>query len=165
MGVSTARTVIISIFLILGMVLAGVLTQPRASLEAWEVDEGDFPANGSDEEKLTFLLRYAILAPSSYNSQPWRFNVSGDVIDLFADRSRWLKVADADQRELYLSLGSALENLRISADHFGYNCNITYFPGPQDLVARVVLQPRVRDLSGPRSLSRHHSPPDRPQSV
>lgn len=150
MGASTAKTVIISIFLILGMVLAGVLTQPKASLEAWDVDEGDFPANASSEEKLTFLLRYAILAPSSYNSQPWRFNVSGDVIDVFADRSRWLKVADADQRELYLSLGCALENLRVSADHFGYNCSIEYFPGPQDLVASVVLQPGSQTSMDPR---------------
>jgi nitroreductase len=150
MGASTAKTVIISIFLILGMVLAGVITQPEASLEAWDVDEGDFPANASSEEKLTFLLRYAILAPSSYNSQPWRFNVSGDVIDVYADRSRWLKVADADQRELYLSLGCALENLRVSADHFGYNCSIEYFPGPQDLVARVVLQPGSQTSMDPR---------------
>jgi len=150
MGVSTAKTVIISIFLILGMLLAGVLMQPRASLEAWDVKEGDFPANASSEEKLTFLLRYAILAPSSYNSQPWRFNVSGDVIDVFADRSRWLKVADADQRELYLNLGCALENLRVSADHFGYNCSIEYFPGPQDLVARVVLQPGSQTSMDPR---------------
>ena len=150
MGVSTAKTVIITIFLILGMLLAGVLTQPKASLDAWSVNESDFPANASSEEKLTFLLRYAILAPSSYNTQPWRFNVSGNEIDVFADRSRWLQVADADQRELYLSLGAALENLRVAADHFGYNYSITYFPGPQDLVARVVLQPQALPSLDPR---------------
>jgi hypothetical protein len=150
MGVSTSKTVIITIFLILGMLLAGVLTQPKASLEAWSVNESDFPANASSEEKLTFLLRYAILAPSSYNTQPWRFNVSGNQIDVFADKSRWLQVADADQRELYLSLGSALENLRVAADHFGYNYSITYFPGPQDLVARVVLQPQALPSLDPR---------------
>ena len=63
--------------------------------------------DGDSSEKLTFLLNYAVLAPSSHNSQPWKFNVSGDEISLFADKTRWLKVADADQRELHISLGCA----------------------------------------------------------
>ena len=119
MTVSTTKVVVISIFLILGMVLAGVLMQPEASLVAWNIKEGDFPNNSSSEEKLTFLLNYAILAPSSHNSQPWKFNVTKDEILVFVDKSRRLQVADADQRELYVSLGCALENLIIAADHFG----------------------------------------------
>ena len=90
MAVSTTKVVVISIFLILGMVLAGVLMQPEASLEAWNIKESDFPTNSSAEEKLTFLLNYAILAPSSHNSQPWKFNVSEGDILVFADKSRWL---------------------------------------------------------------------------
>ena len=128
MAVSTTKVVVLCIFLILGMVLPGVLMQPEASLEAWNVKESDFPANSSAEEKLTFLLNYAILAPSSHNSQPWKFNVTNDEILVFADKSRWLQVADADQRELYISLGCALENLIIAADHFGYNSSVSYFP-------------------------------------
>ncbi|MHB8119435.1 MAG: Acg family FMN-binding oxidoreductase [Methanothrix sp.] len=141
MAVSTAKVVTISIFLILGMVLAGVLMQPEASLDAWNIKESDFPSNDSAEEKLTFLLNYAILAPSSHNSQPWKFNVTKDSILVFADKSRSLQVADADQRELYISLGCALENLIIAADHFGYNSSVAYFPGEKDLVVKVVLQP------------------------
>jgi hypothetical protein len=141
MVVSTTKVVVISIFLILGMVLAGVLMQPEASLDAWNIKESDFPANDSREEKLTFLLNYAVLAPSSRNSQPWKFNVTNDSILVFADRSRRLQVADRDQRELYISLGCALENLIVAADHFGYNSSVAYFPGDEDLVAKVVLQP------------------------
>jgi nitroreductase len=141
MGVSAVKVVVITIFLILGMVIAGVLVQPRASTEAWDVKEGDFPINGSSEERLQFLLSYAILAPSSHNSQPWKFNVSGDEIRLYADKSKWLKVADADQRELYISLGCALENLLVAAEHFGYGHNVTYLPGDEDLVAIVELTP------------------------
>ena len=153
MGVSTSKVVVISTFLIMGMVLAGVLIQPKESLAAWDVEEGNFPSIGSLEEKVTFLLRYAILAPSSYNAQPWNFNISGNEIDIFADRSGWLQVADADQRELYLSLGCCLENLLVAADHFGYNCSVTYFPGPKDLVARVVLQPGASPMLDPRLFS------------
>ncbi len=141
MGVSAIKVVVITVFLIVGMVLAGVILQPEASVKAWDVKESDFPANGSDEEKLQFLLSYAILAPSSHNSQPWKFNVSGDEIRLYADKTRWLKVADADQRELHISLGCALENLLVAAEHFGYGHNVTYFPGDEDLVAIVKLMP------------------------
>jgi hypothetical protein len=153
MTVSTTKVVVISIFLILGMVLAGVLMQPEASQEAWNIKESDFPSNGSAEEKLAFLLNYAILAPSSHNSQPWRFNVTNDSILVFADKSRWLKVADADQRELYISLGCALENLIVAADHFGYNSSVAYFPGQEDLVAEVALQPAANPSRDPRLFS------------
>jgi hypothetical protein len=67
-----------------------------------------------------------------------------DPLTSVADKSRWLKVADADRREQYLSLGCALENLIIAAEHFGYNCSVSYFPGPDDLVATVTLLPNSR---------------------
>lgn len=153
MTVSTAKVVTISMFLILGMVLAEVLMQPEASLDAWNIKESDFPSNHSAEEKLTFLLNYAILAPSSHNSQPWKFNVTKDEILVFADKSRWLQVADADQRELYQSLGCALENLIVAAEHFGYNCSVLYFPGQEDLVAKVVLQPAATSSGQSRLFS------------
>ena len=154
MAVSTTKVVVISIFLILGMVLAGVLMQPEASQEAWNIKESDFPSNSSaEEEKLTFLLNYAILAPSSHNSQPWKFNVTKDEILVLADKSRSLQVADADQRELYISLGCALENLIVAADHFGYNFSVAYFPGEKDLVAKVVLKPAAVPSRDPRLFS------------
>lgn len=142
MAFSIKITVVLTTFLLLGMILAGLVTQPRASTDAWNVHESDFPSNGSTESKLKFLLQYAILAPSSYNAQPWRFSVKGSEIWLFADETRQLTVADIDQRELYINLGSALENLLLAAEHFGYSCRVTYFPGEKDLVATVNLSPR-----------------------
>lgn len=144
MAFSIKVTLVMTTFLLLGMILAGLVTQPKASTDAWNIQEGDFPSNGSAESKLTFLLRYAILAPSSYNAQPWRFSVSGNDsrILLFADEGRQLTVADADKRELYIGLGSALENLLLAAEHFGYSCSVTYFPGEKDAVALISLSPR-----------------------
>jgi len=125
------------------MLLAGVLFQPRASVEAWDVKESDFSAINSTDGRLKFLLNYAILAPSSHNSQPWKFNVTGNEIKVFADKTRWLQISDADQRELYISTGCALENLLIAADHFGNNADVRYFPNASrdDLVASVELTP------------------------
>ena len=150
MGVSTTKVVLLSIFLFLGMVLSGIFMQPESSLEVWNINESEFPENNSSaQERLTFLLNYAILAPSSHNSQPWKFNVSDESIQVFADQSKWLSVADPDKREMYISLGAALENLIISAEHFGYNCTISYFPGETDLVAEVFLKEGTKASPNP----------------
>ena len=148
MGVSATKVVILCLFLFLGMTLPGIVFSPDASTDVWNINESDFYKNLSSSERLAFLLNYAILAPSSYNSQPWKFNISDDEISLYADESRWLSVADADKREMYMSLGCALENLIIAAEHFGYNCTVTYFPGERDLVAAVSLKPGSQPLKG-----------------
>jgi len=96
------------------------MTQKESSTEAWELSASQFPAHGSARERLGFLLRYAILAPSTHNTQPWRFTTGSDRLLVYRDRSRWLQVADPSQRELHLSVGCALENLLIAARAFGY---------------------------------------------
>jgi hypothetical protein len=96
------------------------------SREPWDVREADFHAAADERARLVHLLRYAVLAPSSHNTQPWRFEVNPPEVRLRADESRWLRVADADQREFYLSVGCALEHLLIAATHFGYGFDLTY---------------------------------------
>jgi hypothetical protein len=61
--------------------------------------------------RVTALVGAAVLAPSSHNTQPWRFRTSDDAIDVFADRTRALPVNDPDDRELTISC-CALFNLR-----------------------------------------------------
>ncbi len=110
------------------------------NLEPWEVNEQEFPKDGSPSEKSKFLLRYAILAPSSHNSQPWKFRITEDTIHIFADLDRWLRVADADKRELFVSIGCALENLLVAAEHFGFADQVEYLPErDENLVAVVKL--------------------------
>jgi nitroreductase len=99
-----------------------------ANITPWEISETDFPSGESTEEKIRFLLGYAILAPSSHNSQPWKFLIQDDTVLIFTDNNQWLKVADADQREMHISVGCALENLLIAAEHFGYGHAVEYFP-------------------------------------
>jgi nitroreductase len=106
----------------------------------WQIDADEFPRQGDTRQKGTFLVRYALLAPSSHNTQPWQFAVRENEIRLYADKTRWLQVADADQRELHISLGCALENLLIAAEHFGYGHRVAYMPqAEKDLVATVTL--------------------------
>jgi hypothetical protein len=153
MGMSAAKVLLISLFLIAGMLLPGIVWQPKGSFEVWNIIENDFPRNGSSEEKMTFLLNYAILAPSIYNTQPWRFNVSDGSIMVMADESRWLQAADGDKREMHISIGNALENLIIAADHFGYNHTVSYVPGGESIIARVSLQPSAQAPMDPQLFS------------
>lgn len=107
----------------------------------WKINMADFPQTGTSKEQLRFFLRYAILAPSSHNTQPWKFSIGDDNVQIFGDKTCWLKVADHDQRELHISVGCALENLMIAADHFGYNTAVRYFPDRkrEDLIAEVTF--------------------------
>lgn len=94
--------------------------------DVWRVDAEDFPADESLTERGRFLLQYAILAPSSHNSQPWEFVIEGGQVKIHADEDRWLEVADQDKRELYISLGCAIENLCIAAERFDLDFDIEY---------------------------------------
>ncbi len=109
-----------------------MMTTESRPYDVWNVEEYEFPRHSTLEEKLKFLLNYAVLAPSLHNTQPWNFTVRNNEIQLHANRNRHLPVADPDARELYISIGCALENLLIAATHFGLNTSVTYFPNPQD---------------------------------
>jgi hypothetical protein len=126
--------------------------KPRPTAASpWAINERGFPRGGSEREQAKFLLGYAVLAPSSHNTQPWQFAVEEDgTVRVFLDEAGWLKVADADRRELHLSVGCALENLLIAARHFGFTPHVAYFPEPNDasFVARVELVKRGGSPSG-----------------
>lgn len=118
--------------------LAEPLRRPAIDLAARE-----FPEDGLPVEQLAFLLRHAVKAPSSHNSQPWLFTVGGDSVELHADRTRALPVTDHDDRELVISCGAALFSLRAAIRHYGYAERVDVFPddGDPDLLARVELGP------------------------
>ena len=103
--------------------------------------EFEFPRNASPEEQIHFFIRYAILAPSLHNSQPWAFAVEGSEARIFADSARWLRWADSDQRNLRISLGCALQNLVTAAAHFGHAARVEYYPVAENpmLAARVSI--------------------------
>ena len=73
------------------------------------------PAGHLAPETVDAILRAAVQAPSSHNTQPWIFAVTPGVIHLRADRTRGLPVNDPDDRELVMSCGAALFNLRVAA--------------------------------------------------
>lgn len=89
-------------------------------------EEGEFPAQGSFADRCLYLLRYAILAPSTRNTQPWKFALHENGIDVYADYSRRLRTADPGNRELLMSMGAAIMNLRVAAARFRFACEVEY---------------------------------------
>ncbi len=86
----------------------------------------------SVDKKIRSALQHAVLAPSSHNSQPWHFIVDDGSITLCADRMRALPVVDPFDRELTISCGAALFNLRTALNHYGLSYRITLFPSEAD---------------------------------
>ncbi|MFN8445007.1 MAG: twin-arginine translocation signal domain-containing protein [Caldilineaceae bacterium] len=83
--------------------------------------------------QLRELVRYATLAASGHNAQPWYFAIKQDAIEIHPDYTRRLPVVDPDNRELWISLGCALENLLVAAHATGYATEVTY-PAAADFV-------------------------------
>ncbi len=102
-----------------------------------------------DEQALS-LVRKVVLVPSSYNTQPWLSRVAKSDIDLLADRTRALPVNYPEYRELAISCGCSLMNLRVAAAHRRFRIEVQLsYPnaGELDWLAPVCcLTPAAADV-------------------
>lgn len=87
--------------------------------QVWDIKEQDFPKKGSIEEKIRFLLGYAVLAPSTFNSQPWKCRIKDNKVEIYLDLTRMPKQSDKKGRFGHISIGCFIENLLVTADYFG----------------------------------------------
>ena len=94
---------------------------------------------GLTSDQVASLLTAAGRAPSLHNSQPWRFRVRPQVIELWADPERRLPAADPTGREQRLACGAALFNLRLALHGFGIRPLVTLHADGErpDLLASV----------------------------
>jgi hypothetical protein len=72
------------------------------------------------------IVRYATLAPSHRNRQPWRFELGPGWISVRPDTTRRLPVADPDDRYLHAAIGAAAETMITAAAAGGLGAK----PGP-----------------------------------
>lgn len=84
-------------------------------------------------------------APSVHNTQPWRWRVGGDTLDLYAVRERQLRAADPEGRLLTVSCGAALHHAVVAVAARGWSVTVTPLPDPADPdhLARVGLAGRT----------------------
>lgn len=67
------------------------------------------------------LVRYATLAPSSHNTQCWKFSIGTNEISILPDLTRRCPAVDPDDHHLFVSLGCATENLVLASRANGYD--------------------------------------------
>jgi nitroreductase len=103
------------------------------------------PPQGSTGTETTRQLeaaaRASLLAPSVFNTQPWRWRITGAVMELHTDPDRRLTTTDPDGRLLMLSCGAALQHARTALAAAGWAATVERLPDAShpDLLARVRL--------------------------
>jgi nitroreductase len=105
---------------------------------------GSLPRPVSRNELLR-ATEHALLAPSVHNTQPWKWRVTADAVELYADSDRHLVGTDPDGRDLVISCGAALHHLRVALAAAGVAVAVVRLPDPEDrtllAVARIVDGP------------------------
>lgn len=86
------------------------------------------------------LVRYATLAPSSHNTQCWKFRLQDRSISILPDFSRRCPAVDPDDHHLFVSMGCAAENLIHAALAKGY-CGNVKFDNAVGSALRITLEP------------------------
>lgn len=96
-------------------------------------------ANGQNPDFLK-IIEYGIKAPSGHNTQPWKFRLNETSIDVYPNFSKELPVIDLNHRELYISLGCAVENICIASNEFGYSYQTEIIKQDSFSFIRIELQ-------------------------
>jgi len=80
-------------------------------------------------------------APSIHNTQPWRWVVDDDTLELYADRSRAVPESDPDGRLLTISCGAAMHHAVVALTASGRTASVALAPpsADPDLLARLTL--------------------------
>ncbi|KUI37162.1 NAD(P)H nitroreductase [Mycobacterium sp. IS-1496] len=96
-----------------------------------------------DDETLHAALASAVRAPSVHNSQPWRWQVGSDRLDLFAEPDLHLHHIDPDRRDFLLSCGATLHHAVVAFAARGWQARVHRLPDSSnpDHLATLLLSP------------------------
>ncbi|MFJ2032230.1 Acg family FMN-binding oxidoreductase [Streptosporangium sp. NPDC087985] len=75
-------------------------------------------------------VQAAVWAPSVHNTQPWSFTLDGPELALRADSGRKLRLGDTMGREMLISCGAALMNVRLALRVLGCQPQVRVLPDP-----------------------------------
>ncbi|MFI1912587.1 Acg family FMN-binding oxidoreductase [Nocardia sp. NPDC020380] len=84
------------------------------------------------KRRFAAAIAMAVRAPSVHNTQPWRWRLTGDAIELHADRDRHLQATDPTSRALLMSCGATLHHLRVALSVHGLAAAVAYLPDDSD---------------------------------
>ncbi|MCO1656337.1 Acg family FMN-binding oxidoreductase [Pseudonocardia humida] len=114
--------------------------QPRTTGSGGPDDRADAAAGDP-----VAAVELALRAPSVHNTQPWRWRIGPDEVQLHADRFRHLAATDPDRRDLLISCGAALHHLRAALAGAGVAERVALLPDPANRLHLAT----VRAVTGP----------------
>jgi len=114
---------------------AYAVARDTGSLSEYEASVAITRATLRQTPEIGDLLRYATLAPSGHNTQPWKFRAAENRIDVVPDIARRTPVVDPDDHHLFVSLGCAAENLVLASRARGRVGEARFDPAGEGSVA------------------------------
>ena len=143
---------------------AGIVALSLVGAGAWWSDRegvfsvGEGPAyepwrNWSADQGPLALVSAGILAANPHNTQPWRFKLADERIEIHADTARNLGTFDPYLREMHIGLGCAVENMVLAAAARGREAKVTLVDGslePIPAAPRPSLVAIIELAPGPR---------------
>jgi len=93
-----------------------------------------------DRAGVEAALAVAVRAPSIHNTQPWGWRWDGRALELRADRTRQLHVADPDGHSLLVSCGAALHLTELALCAQGFTVETDVLPHSSDSDLLAVLR-------------------------
>ena len=93
------------------------------------------------------LVRYATLAPSSHNTQCWKFRLGDLSVSILPDYQRRCPIVDPDDHHLFVSVGCAAENLVQAASAMGFRDDTVFNEGTNESLDISLV--RAREVRTP----------------
>src|SRR4051794_8986366 len=99
--------------------------------------------------QLAAAIALASRAPSVHNTQPWQWRITPRALELFADPTRGLQVANRHARLLMLSCGATLHHVAVAIGAAGWRAEIARFPNPAQPtnLASITFAPQPGDAT------------------
>ncbi len=102
-----------------GVGVTWIVSRDTGSLKDYQAAVASMRATLQRTPEIGEIIRCATLAPSGHNAQPWRFQATGDRIEILPDIARRTPVVDPDDHHLFVSLGCAAETLSLASGATG----------------------------------------------
>ena len=122
-----------------GLGAAGVFTYRSLTKGSAEYEQvvkqiwrHDLGGSSDASAVLRELVRYATLAPSSHNTQCWKFRLGDQSVSILPDYQRRCPIVDPDDHHLFVSLGCAAENLVQAASAMGFRGDTVFNTGTNE---------------------------------
>ena len=121
----------------------------KASIyQPWQIDQSLYPDHSQLSDQIKFMLGYAILAPSSFNSQAWLCKLEESRVLIYINYQKMPQKSDKQGRFGFISVGCFLENLLIASGSFGWTTEVklnSRMSAKDNLVATVTYLRRSSD--------------------